>query len=124
MNCLKSVRMRSYSGPHFPAFGLNTERYGVSFHIQSECGKIRTRITPNMDTFKQFLKGSMFKAGLNAVFVFQPEDMLNCAYILTNISLYMLINVMLITTKSALQTVLNRFVCWLYRLILSAGCSG
>ena len=25
---LKSVRIRSYSGPHFPAFGLNTERYG------------------------------------------------------------------------------------------------
>ena len=24
---------------HFPAFGLNTERYGVSFRIQSECGK-------------------------------------------------------------------------------------
>ena len=27
---LKSARNRSYSGPHFPAFGLN---------IQSECGK-------------------------------------------------------------------------------------
>ena len=26
----KTVRMRSYSGPYFPAFGLNTERYGVS----------------------------------------------------------------------------------------------
>ena len=43
-----------YSGyfvPHFSAFGLNTERYGVSLHIQSECGKMRTRITPNMNTF-------------------------------------------------------------------------
>ena len=48
---VESVRIRSYSGPHFPAFGLNTERYGVSLRIQSECGKIRTRITPNMDTF-------------------------------------------------------------------------
>ena len=27
--CLKSVRIRSYSGPCFPAFGLNAERYGV-----------------------------------------------------------------------------------------------
>ena len=43
--------IRSYSGPYFPAFGLNTERYSVSLHIQSECGKIRTRITPNTDTF-------------------------------------------------------------------------
>ena len=28
-HCVKSVRIRSYSGPYFPAFGLNTERYGV-----------------------------------------------------------------------------------------------
>ena len=48
---MKSVRIRSYSGPHFPAFELNTERYGVSLRIQSECGKIRTRITPNTDSF-------------------------------------------------------------------------
>ena len=25
--------------------------YGVSLHIQSECGKMLTRITPNLDTF-------------------------------------------------------------------------
>ena len=30
---------------------LNTERYEVSLRIQSECRKMRTRITPNMDTF-------------------------------------------------------------------------
>ena len=35
----------------FSRIGLNTERYGVSFRIQSECGKIQTRITPNTDTF-------------------------------------------------------------------------
>ena len=50
-HCVKNVRIWSYSGPHFPAFGLNTERYSVSLRIQSECGKIRTRITPNTDTF-------------------------------------------------------------------------
>ena len=48
---LKSVRFRSFSGPYFPVFGLNTERYGVSLRIQSECGKMRTRVTPNTDTF-------------------------------------------------------------------------
>ena len=41
---VKSVRIRSCSGPHFPAFGLNTEKYSVSTPNQSECGKIRTRI--------------------------------------------------------------------------------
>ena len=50
-HCVKSVRIRSYSSPYFSAFELNTERYSVSLRIQSECGKIRTRITPNTDTF-------------------------------------------------------------------------
>ena len=26
LHCVKSDRIRCYSGPHFPAFGLNTER--------------------------------------------------------------------------------------------------
>ena len=51
IDCVKSVRIRCYSGPHFHAFGLNAERYSVSLRIQSECWKIRTRITPNTDTF-------------------------------------------------------------------------
>ena len=32
-----------FSGLCFPAFGRNTERYGVSLRIQSESGKIRIR---------------------------------------------------------------------------------
>ena len=44
---VKSARIRSYSVPYFPAFELNTERYGVSLYIQSECGKMR-----NTDTFR------------------------------------------------------------------------
>ena len=47
IHSIKSVRIRSYSGLHFPAFGLNTE----TLHIQSECGKMQTRITLNTDTF-------------------------------------------------------------------------
>ena len=27
-HCMKSIRIRSYSGPHFPVFGLNTGKYG------------------------------------------------------------------------------------------------
>ena len=57
VHCVKSARIGSYSGPAFflffqyiPAFGLNTERYGVSQHIQSKCRKTRTRITPNSDS--------------------------------------------------------------------------
>ena len=43
--------VRSYSGPHFPAFRPNTERYGVSVCIRSYCQEIRTRITQNTDIF-------------------------------------------------------------------------
>ena len=46
-HCVKSVRIRSYSGLYFATFGLNTERSPYS----PKCGKIRTRITPNTDTF-------------------------------------------------------------------------
>ena len=44
MSCMKSVRIRIYSGEHFPAIGLNTEQNN------SKCGYFlrsdgRTRIT-------------------------------------------------------------------------------
>ena len=32
-HCVKNVRIRSYSGPYFPTFGLNTKRYFVSLRI-------------------------------------------------------------------------------------------
>ena len=49
--CVKSVRIRNFSGPHFPAFGLNTERYSLSLRVHSECRKIRTRKTTNTEVF-------------------------------------------------------------------------
>ena len=39
--------MRSYSGRHFPTFGLNTEGEVVSLRIQSECGKMREKCGPD-----------------------------------------------------------------------------
>ena len=52
-HCVKSVCIRSYSGPYFPTFRLNTERYSESLRIKSKYDKMRTRITPNTDTFPQ-----------------------------------------------------------------------
>ena len=49
--CVKCVHIWSYSGQHFPAFGLNTEKYSPSLRIQSKCRKIRTRIITKTDTF-------------------------------------------------------------------------
>ena len=37
-HCVKSVRIRSYSGPHFPAFGLNTEYLSVFSPNAGKCG--------------------------------------------------------------------------------------
>ena len=48
---VKNFRIQSFSGPHFPVFGLNTEIYEVNLRIQYSRGKIRTRKTPNTDTF-------------------------------------------------------------------------
>ena len=48
---VKSICIQSFSGLYFPAFGPNTEIYGVSLPNQSKCGKTRTRKTLNTDTF-------------------------------------------------------------------------
>ena len=84
-HCMKSVHSRSSSGPHFPALGLNTERYSVSLHIQSECVKIQTRITPNTDTFYavtacrlgRFIKGGPeIKGSDHRCFIFSAQNSL------------------------------------------------
>ena len=51
----KSVRIWSLSVLYFLAFGLNTERYLISFRIQSKCGKIRTRKLQIRTLFTQWL---------------------------------------------------------------------
>ena len=58
--CVKSVRIRSFSGLYFLAFRLNTERYSAYFRIHFERGKIRTRKTPNMGTFHAVLRRFFF----------------------------------------------------------------
>ena len=42
LHCVKSVHIRTFSGPNFPAFGLKTEIYSLNLRIQPECGKIRS----------------------------------------------------------------------------------
>ena len=54
IHCAKSVHIWSYSGPYFPAFSL------ITLRIQTEFGKIWTRITPNTDTFYAVIAMSEF----------------------------------------------------------------
>ena len=46
---VKSAKIRSFSGPYFPAFGLNTERYSV---FSPNAGKYGPEKTPYLDTFQ------------------------------------------------------------------------
>ena len=48
-HCVKIVSIRSFPGPYFPAFKLNTE---ICSAIQSKGGKILTRKTQNTGNFK------------------------------------------------------------------------
>ena len=52
-HCLKIVPTWSFSGPHFPAFKLNTMIYSVNLYIQSQCRDILTRRTPNTGTLRK-----------------------------------------------------------------------
>ena len=52
LHCVKSDRIRSYSGPHFPAFGLNTPyNSNIVRTIRTECSvSLRTvRMLENAD---------------------------------------------------------------------------
>ena len=51
-HCVKSVYIWSYSGPHFPAFGLNTERYGV---------QMRKNVDKNNSKYGHFLRSECLR---------------------------------------------------------------
>ena len=76
---MKSVRIRSFSGPYFPAFELNTER--LSLCIQFECRKMRTRKTPNTDNFQAVCYIQIFYHK----FLFMPGFALNTIIRKTNL---------------------------------------
>ena len=83
MHCGKSVRIRSYSGLHFPTFGLTTERYSVSLHIQSKCGKMRTRITLNTDTFHAVIVCVIIRSiAITIIIIIIVNHMKICTYVL------------------------------------------
>ena len=73
-HCVKSVRIQNFTGQYFPKFRLNMETYSVSLRIQSEIGKIRTKKTPNTNTFHAVLVSELtittFKITANFCFFF------------------------------------------------------
>ena len=61
---VKSVQIRSFSGPYLPVLELNTEIYSINHIIQSEYGKIRTRKTPYLNTFHAVIRTLTYKLNM------------------------------------------------------------
>ena len=70
-----------FSGPFFPVFELNTERYFVSFHIQFECKKIRTRYAQIFRSDSYSLKSSLDTESMTKT-LYSPskQGSNNCTY--------------------------------------------
>ena len=62
LHWVKSVRIRNNSGQYFPTILIRIFPHSgsASLRIRSECGKVRTMITPNTDTFSFILVCSNF----------------------------------------------------------------
>ena len=74
LHCVESARIRGFYVPYFPAFGLHTERYRVSPHIPSKCGKIRSRETLNTGTFYAvLLANNLVEKPNNILYVIRPS---------------------------------------------------
>ena len=81
-HCVKCVRIRSYSGPHFPAFGLNSERYGVSLLYSVQ---MRENADQNNSEYGHFLSSEghtviMLQIFKRTKYVFNFFTILICYY--------------------------------------------
>ena len=50
-HCVKVSKYGVFSGPYFPAFGLNTDRYAYLSVFSPNAGKYRPDQIPCLDTF-------------------------------------------------------------------------
>ena len=60
-HCVKSVHIRSYSGPYFPAFGLNMDRYSV-LRISPYSVRMRENTDQNNSEYGHFLRSEYFSS--------------------------------------------------------------
>ena len=67
----------------FSTFGLNTERYFVSLRIQFEYGKVRTRVTPNTDTFYVVIISVLLCNSVNTARLYNREMTIKISIITT-----------------------------------------
>ena len=58
-HCVKSVRIRSFSGPYFSAFGLNTEIYGIDVSMSRKQDFVKK--DKQTDTFRSYMTKETLK---------------------------------------------------------------
>ena len=81
-HCVKSVRIWSYSGPQFLAFGLNTERYGVYREMRSIW--MRENAHQNNSEYGHFPRSEFFLYTTQLDVWCINKSLLNCVlYVLT-----------------------------------------
>ena len=73
-HCVKKVRIRNFSGPYFPTFGLNTESNYASLRVQSQCREKQTWKFTNTDTFHVVRGRIRREAVLKAVLTVYSQD--------------------------------------------------
>ena len=54
VNCVKSIRIQGWSGPHFATFWVNTRTCFVNLLTQSKCGK---KVAPEKIQIESFWQG-------------------------------------------------------------------
>ena len=60
-HCVKNVRRRRYSGPYFPAFGLNNRDIRSILPYSVRMRENVDQLTPNTDTFDAMLSTKQFR---------------------------------------------------------------
>ena len=68
-HCVKCVRIRSYSGPHFPAFGLNISPYSV---------RMRENADQNNSAYGHFSRTECFLFIIKYLILIPLQNCLRC----------------------------------------------
>ena len=74
IHCVKSVRIWSYSGPHFSCIFLHSFEYSVSLCIQSDSGKMWENVDQNNSEYGHFLQNDLDGVSESLMVVLNPAD--------------------------------------------------
>ena len=71
---VKSVRIWSYSGPHFLRIFLHSFEYSVPLRIQSDSGKMWENVEKNNSEYRHFLQSDLDGVSESLMVVLNPAD--------------------------------------------------